>query len=66
MDSNLRICFIGSGAISTAMANVLSQKAKYDVYLLVFNAQQNLTFNTLSKICYPKFLPSEILVSKKL
>ena len=34
MDKNLRICFIGSGAISTAMGNVLAQKGKYEVFLL--------------------------------
>jgi len=34
MDSNLKICFIGSGTISTAMGNVLAQKGKYEVYLL--------------------------------
>ncbi len=34
MDNNLRICFIGSGTISTAMGNVLAQKGKYEVFLL--------------------------------
>lgn len=34
MDKDLRICFIGSGAISTALGNVLAQKRKYEVYLL--------------------------------
>ena len=34
MDKNLRICFIGSGAISTAMGNVLAQKGSYEVFLL--------------------------------
>ncbi len=34
MDNNIKICFIGSGTISTAMANVLAQKGKYEVYLL--------------------------------
>ncbi len=34
MDKNLKICFIGSGTISTAMGNVLAQKGKYEVYLL--------------------------------
>jgi len=34
MDKNLKICFIGSGAISTAMGNVLAQKGKYEIYLL--------------------------------
>lgn len=34
MDKDLRICFIGSGAISTAMGNVLAQKGRYEVYLL--------------------------------
>ena len=34
MDRNLKICFIGSGTISTAMGNVLAQKGKYEVFLL--------------------------------
>ncbi len=34
MNDSLRICFIGSGAISTAMGNVLAQKKKYEVFLL--------------------------------
>ncbi len=34
MDSNLKICFIGSGTISTALGNVLAQKGKYEVFLL--------------------------------
>jgi len=34
MPEKLKICFIGSGAISTAMANVLCMKENYDVVLL--------------------------------
>ncbi len=34
MKNHLQICFVGSGAISTALANVLSMKEKYDVTLL--------------------------------
>lgn len=34
MDNNLKICFIGSGTISTAMGNVLAKKGKYEVFLL--------------------------------
>jgi glycerol-3-phosphate dehydrogenase (NAD(P)+) len=34
MDNYPKICFIGSGAISTAMANVLCKKEKYDIQLL--------------------------------
>jgi glycerol-3-phosphate dehydrogenase (NAD(P)+) len=34
MTEELKICFIGSGAISTAMANVICMKNKYDVTLL--------------------------------
>ncbi len=34
MDNKLKICFIGSGTISTAMANVLAMKDKYEVFLL--------------------------------
>jgi len=34
MEKELKICFIGSGAISTAMGNVLAQKHSYEVFLL--------------------------------
>jgi len=34
MNNPLKICFIGSGAISTALANVLCKKEKYDISLL--------------------------------
>lgn len=34
MTEKIRICFIGSGAISTAIGNVLAMTGKYDVYLL--------------------------------
>ncbi len=34
MDNKLKICFIGSGAISTAIGNVLAQKGRYEVFLL--------------------------------
>jgi len=34
MNDKLRICFIGSGTISTAMGNVLAQKDEYEVFLL--------------------------------
>ncbi|MBC8321728.1 MAG: hypothetical protein H8E34_13515 [Bacteroidetes bacterium] len=34
MNNNLKICFIGSGAIATAMGNVIAQKGKYEVFLL--------------------------------
>ncbi len=34
MDKKMRICFIGSGAISTAMGNVLAQKKNNEVFLL--------------------------------
>ena len=33
MNKNYQICFVGSGAISTAMANVLCMKDKYSVFL---------------------------------
>ena len=34
MEKDLKICFIGSGAISTAMGNILAQKHTYEVFLL--------------------------------
>jgi len=56
MDSNLRICFIGSGAISTAMANVLSQKAKYDVYLL--SVEQDVVDSISNEHINRKYFPN--------
>ncbi len=34
MDKDLKICFIGSGTISTALGNVIALKHKYEVFLL--------------------------------
>jgi len=34
MDNNLKICFVGSGTISTAMGNVLAKKDKCEIFLL--------------------------------
>lgn len=34
MEKDLKICFIGSGAISTAMGNILAQKHAYEIFLL--------------------------------
>ncbi len=34
MEETQKICFVGSGAISTAMGNVIAQKHNHDVYLL--------------------------------
>jgi len=34
MDNNLKICFVGSGTISTAMGNVLAKKGKCEIFLL--------------------------------
>lgn len=39
MDKVLNICFVGSGAISTAMANVLCKKEMYDITLLSIEAE---------------------------
>jgi len=34
MDNDLKICFVGSGTISTAMGNVLAMKGKCEIFLL--------------------------------
>jgi len=45
MTKELKICFIGSGAISTAMANVICMKNKYDVSLLSIEEEVVKTIN---------------------
>lgn len=46
MENSLKICFIGSGAISTALANVLAQKEQYEIKLLSIEKEVIKSINT--------------------
>ncbi|NQU33650.1 MAG: glycerol-3-phosphate dehydrogenase [Bacteroidetes bacterium] len=56
MDKDLRICFIGSGAISTAMGNVLAQKEKYEVFLL--SVEQDVVDSISNEHINRKYFPN--------
>ncbi len=56
MDKDLRICFIGSGAISTAMGNVLAQKEKYEVFLL--SVEQDVVDSISNEHVNRKYFPN--------
>ena len=56
MEKLLKICFIGSGAISTAMGNVLAQKHKYDVYLL--SVEQDVVDSISNEHINRKYFPN--------
>lgn len=55
MDNYPKICFIGSGAISTAMANVLCKKEKYDIWLLSIeeNVVKSINNEHYNKVYFP-------------
>jgi len=55
MDNYPKICFIGSGAISTALGNVLCKKEKYDVHLLSIeeNVVKSINDEHLNKVYFP-------------
>lgn len=55
MEKSTKICFIGSGAISTSLGNVLSKKEKYDVYLLSIeeNVIKSINSEHLNKVYFP-------------
>lgn len=46
MENHLKICFVGSGAISTALGNVLARKEKYEVKLLSIEGDVVKSINT--------------------
>ena len=56
MDDKLKICFVGSGAISTAMGNVIAQKGKYDVYLL--SVEQDVVDSISNEQVNRKYFPN--------
>jgi glycerol-3-phosphate dehydrogenase (NAD(P)+) len=55
MDKSLKICFIGSGAISTALGNVLCKKEMYDVQLLSIeeNVVKSINEEHYNKVYFP-------------
>jgi len=55
MDNHLKICFIGSGAISTALGNVLCKKEEYDVQLLSIeeNVIKSINEEHYNKVYFP-------------
>lgn len=46
METPLKICFVGSGSITTAMGNVLAQKNKYEIKLLSIESEVVSSINT--------------------
>jgi len=59
MNKNTKICFIGSGTISTAMANVLAQKGKYEIFLL--SVEQDVVDSISNEHVNRKYFPNIIL-----
>jgi len=57
MEKPLKVCFVGSGAISTALGNVLAQKEKYEIKLLSIESDVVKTINTeqVNKKYFPNF-----------
>ena len=59
MNKPLNICFVGSGAISTAIGNVLSNKDKYKVYLL--SVEQEVVDSISNERINKKYFPNILL-----
>ena len=59
MNKPLNICFIGSGAISTAIGNVLSNKEKYKVYML--SVEQEVVDSISNERINKKYFPNILL-----
>lgn len=56
MDKGLKICFVGSGAISTAMGNVLAQKHASEIYLL--SVEQDVVDSISNEHVNRKYFPN--------
>ena len=56
MRRKLRICFIGSGAISTSMGNVISRKGEYEVTLL--SVEPDVAKSINEEHINPKYFPN--------
>lgn len=59
MDESVKICFVGSGAISTAMANVMAQKPNHEVYLL--SVEQDVVDSISNDRINRKYFPNVVL-----
>lgn len=59
MDNNLRICFVGSGSISTALGNVLAQKGKHEVFML--SVEQDVVDSISNDHVNRKYFPNIVL-----
>jgi len=59
MNNPLNICFVGSGAISTAIGNVLSNKEKYKVSLL--SVEQEVVDSISNERINKKYFPNVLL-----
>ncbi len=59
MNKPLNICFIGSGAISTAIGNVLCNKEKYKVFLL--SVEQEVVDSISNERINKKYFPNILL-----
>ncbi len=46
MESPVKICFVGSGSISTALGNILALKEKYEVKILSIENEVVKSINT--------------------
>ncbi len=59
MDEKIKICFVGSGTISTALANVLAQKPNHEVFLL--SVEQDVVDSVSNEHVNRKYFPNVIL-----
>ena len=59
MEGSLKICFVGSGAISTSMGNVIAQKRKHEVLLL--SIEQDVVDSISNDHINRKYFPNIIL-----
>lgn len=59
MDNAIRICFVGSGTISTALANVMAQKPNHEVYLL--SVEQAVVDSISNEHINRKYFPNILL-----
>jgi len=59
MEDKIKICFVGSGTISTALANVMAQKPNHEVFLL--SVEQEVVDSVSNDHINRKYFPNVIL-----
>ncbi len=59
MEDRIKICFVGSGTISTALANVLAQKPNHEVFLL--SVEQEVVDSISNDHINRKYFPNVVL-----